>query len=97
MSRDPDGHTRNDPSRGARGEEHPIGAPWRGLTQPRETPVFPNPGPQKGPGSLWKPPQSERKPDRDTISTGDKIPPEIYPGKLKIPGMRTEVLILGKP
>jgi len=96
VSREPEGHTRNDPSRGARGEEHPIGAPWKGLTQPRETHVFPNPGPLEGPGSLWKLPESERKPDRDTISTRDKIPPEFYPGKLKTLGISPEVLVSGK-
>jgi len=72
VSREPEGHTRNDLSRAARGEEHPIGPPSRGLTQPRETHVFPNPGPLKGSGSLWKLPQSERKPDRDMIATRDK-------------------------
>jgi len=45
---------------------------------------------------LWKLSQSERKPDRDLISTRDKIPPEIYPGKLKTLGISPEVLILGK-
>jgi len=86
VAREPEGHTRNDPSRGARGDEHPIGPPWRGLTQPRETRVFPNPGPLEGPGSLWKFPQSERKPDRDLISTRDRIPLEFYPGMMKILG-----------
>jgi len=69
--------------------------PWKGLTQPRETHVFPNLGPLEGPGSLWKLPQSERKPDRDMISTGDKIPPEFYPVNLKMLGISPEVLILG--
>jgi len=46
---------------------------------------------------LWKLPQSERTPDRDIISIADKIPPEIYPGKLKKKlGISPEVLILGK-
>ena len=96
VSREPEGHTRNDPSRAAQGDEHPIGPRWRGLTQPRETPVFSNPGRLEGPGSLCKIPQSERKPDRDLISTRDKIPPEFYPGKLKNLGISPEVLILGK-
>ena len=94
--REPEGHTRNDPSRGARGEEHPIGPPWRGVTPPRETHVFPNPGPLEGPGSLWKLPQSVRKPDRDMISTRAKIPPEFYPGNLKNLGLSPEILILCK-
>jgi len=72
------------------------GPPWRSLTQPRETHVFPNPGHLEGPGSLWKLPQSERKPDRDMISTGDKFPQEFYPGKLKNLGISPEALILGK-
>jgi len=96
VSREHEGHTRSDPSKGARGEEHPIGPPWRGLTQPRETHVFPNPGPLEGLGSLWKLPQSERKPDRDMVSNGDKNLPEFYPGKLKNLGISPEVLILGK-
>jgi len=96
VSREPEGRTRNDPSRGVRGEEHPIGPLWSGLTQPRETHVFPNPGPLEEPGSLWMLPQSERKPDRGMISTRDKIPPEFYPGKLKNLGISPEVLILGK-
>jgi len=96
VSREPEGPTRNDPSRGARGEEHPIGPPWRGLTQPRETHVFPNPGPLEGPGSLWKLPQCERMPDPDMISTGDKIPPEFYSENLKNLDISPEVLILGK-
>jgi len=91
-----EGPARNNLSRGARGDEHPIGPPWRGLTQPRETRVLPNPGPLEGPGSLWKLPQSERKPDRDLISTRDKIPPEFYSGKLINLGISPEVLILGK-
>jgi len=45
---------------------------------------------------LWKLPQSERKPDRDMISTRDKIPPEFYLGKLKNLGISPEVLVLGK-
>ena len=45
---------------------------------------------------MWKLPQSERKPDRDTISTRDKFPPEFYPGKLKNLGISPEVLVLGK-
>jgi len=45
---------------------------------------------------LWKLPQSERKPDRDTISTRDKFPPEFHPGKLKNLGISPEVLVLGK-
>jgi len=45
---------------------------------------------------LWKLPQSERKPDRDMISTRDKMPPEFYPGKLKNLGISPEVLVLGK-
>jgi len=53
-------------------------------------------GPLGGPGSLRKLPQSERKPDRDMISTRDKIPPEFYPGKLKILGVSPEVLVLGE-
>ena len=81
--------------RGARGDEHPIGPPRRGLTQPTETRVFPNPGPLEGPGSLWKLPQSESKPDRDQISTRDKIPPEFYPEKLRTLGISPEVMILG--
>jgi len=40
--------------------------------------------------------QSERKPDRDMISTRDKIPPEFYPGKLKNLGISPEVLVVGK-
>ena len=96
MCKEPEGQTRKDPSRGARGEEHPIGPPWRGLTKPRETLVFPNPGPLEGSGSLWKLSQSDRKPDRDLMSTGDKLPQEFYPGKCKNPGIRPEVLILGK-
>jgi len=77
VSREPEGHTRNDTSRAAWGDEHPIGSPRRGLTQPRA-----NPGPPVGPGSLWKLPQSERKPDEDQISTRDICPPEFYPGNL---------------
>jgi len=61
-----------------------------------ETHVFPNSGPLVGPGSLWKLPQSERKPDRDMISTRDMIPPEFYPGKLKNLAISPEVLVLGK-
>jgi len=45
VSREPEGHTRNDRSRGACGDEHPIGPPWGGLTQPKETRVFPESGP----------------------------------------------------
>jgi len=45
---------------------------------------------------LWKLPQSERKPQRDMISTGEKIRPEFYPGKLKKLRISPEVLILGK-
>ena len=70
--------------------------PWRGLTQPRETYVFPDPGPLEGPGCLWELPQSERQPDRDMISVRDKMPPEFYPGKLKNLGISPEVLVLGK-
>jgi len=58
--------------------------------------VFPNPGPLEGPESLWKLPQPERKPDRDMISTRDKLPPEFYPRKLKNPGISSEVLVLDK-
>jgi len=36
------GHTRKDPSKGAWGDEHPIGSPWRDLTRPTVTRVFPN-------------------------------------------------------
>ena len=54
-----------------------------------------NPGPLEGPGSLWKLPQSECKPDPDLISTRDKIPPELYPGKFENLGISPEVLILG--
>jgi len=95
MSRDPEGHTRNEYSKGARGDEHPIGPPWRGLTQPRKGRVFPNPGPLKGPGSLWKLPQFERKPDRDLILTMDKILQELYTGNMKHVGICPYVLILG--
>jgi len=45
---------------------------------------------------LWKLLQSERKPDRDMISTRDRIPQEFYPGKLKNLGISPEVLVLGK-
>jgi len=45
---------------------------------------------------LWKLPQSARKPDRDIISTRDKIPPEFYPAKLKNLGISPEVMVLGK-
>ena len=76
--------------------EHPIGPPWGGLAHAREAHVIPNPGPLRGPGSLRKLRQSERKPDRDMISTRDKIPPEFYPGKLKNLGISPEVLVLGK-
>ena len=96
VSRDPEGHTRNDPSRGAWGDEHPIGSPWRDLTLPRETRFFPSPGPLEGPGSLWKLPQSERKPGPDQISTRDKIPPELYPEKMRNLGLSPEALILRK-
>ena len=95
MAREPEGHTGNDPTRGARGDEHPIGPPWRCLTQPRETRVFPNPGPLEGPGNVWNLPQSERKPDRDMISTRDKIPQEFSPDYLKTLGISPEVLNLG--
>ena len=44
---------------------------------------------------MWKLAQFERKPDRDMISTRDKIPPEFYPGKLKNLGICLEVLVLG--
>jgi len=57
--------------------------------------VSSNPGPLEGLGSLWKLPQSERKPDRDQISTRDNIPPEIYLGKLKNVGLSPEILLLG--
>jgi len=73
-----------------------IRTPWRGLTQPRETHVSPHPGPLQGPESLWKISPCARKPDRDMISTGDEIPPEVYPGKLKNLGISPKVLILGK-
>ena len=96
VSRHPESHTRNESSTGARGDEHPIGPPWRGLTLPRKARVFPNPGPLKGPGSLWKLPQFERKPVRHLISTMDKIPPELYTGNLKNVGICPDVLILGK-
>ena len=76
--------------------EHPIRTPWRGLAHARETRVIPNPGPLGGPGSLRKLPQSERKPDRDMISTRDKIPPEFYPGILTNLGISPRVLVLGK-
>ena len=76
--------------------ERPIGPPWAGLAHAREAPVIPNPGPLGGPGSLRKLPQSERKPDRDMISTRDKIPPEFFPGKLINLGISPEVLVLGK-
>ena len=76
--------------------QHPIGPPWGGLAHARETRVIPNPGPLGGPGSLRKLLRSERKPDRDMISTRDKIPPEFYPGKLKNLGISPEVLVLGK-
>ena len=72
------------------------GPPGGGLAHARETRVIPNPGPLGGPGSLWKLPQSERKPDRDMISTTHKIPPEFYPGKLKNVWISPEVLVLGK-
>jgi len=72
------------------------GPPGGGLAHARETRFIPNPGPLGGPGSLWKLPQSERKPDRDMISTRDKIPPEFYPGKLKNLGISPKVLVLGK-
>jgi len=58
--------------------------------------VLPNTGPPEGTGSLRKLPQSEPKPDRDRISTRDKIPPEFYPTKLENLAMSPEVLILGK-
>jgi len=45
---------------------------------------------------LWKLLQSERKPDRDMISTRDKIPPEFYPAKLKNLGISPAVMVLGK-
>ena len=45
---------------------------------------------------MWKLPQSERKLDRDMISTTDKIPPEFYPGKLKNRGISPKVLVLSK-
>jgi len=96
VSRELEGHTRNDPSRGTWGAEHPIGSPRRDLTQPSETRVFPNQGPLEGPGSFWKLSQSERKPDRHQISTRDKIPTEFYPGKLRNFAICPEVLILGK-
>jgi len=45
---------------------------------------------------LWKLPQSERKPDRDRISTRYKISQEMYTGKLNFFGISPEVLVLGK-
>ena len=45
---------------------------------------------------MRKLPQSERKPDRNMVSTRDKISPEFYPGKLKNLGISPEVLVLGK-
>jgi len=45
---------------------------------------------------LWKPPQSEGKPDRDMISTRDKIPPEFYSGNWKNLWIGPRVLVLGK-
>jgi len=76
--------------------EHPIAPPWGRLAHAREARVIPNPGPLGGPGSLTKFPQSERKPDRDMISTRDKILSEFYPGNLKNLGISPEVLVLGK-
>jgi len=76
--------------------EHPTGPPWGGLARARKTRVIPNPGPLGGPGSLRKLPQSKRKPDRDMISTRDKIPPEFYPGILTNLGISPEVFVLGK-
>jgi len=76
--------------------EHQIRSPWGGLTHTRETHVFPIPGRLGGQGSLWKLPQSKRKPDRDMISTRDKIPPEFYPRKMKNLGISPEVLVFGK-
>jgi len=96
VSRKPEGPTKYDPSGGARGEEHPIRPSWRGLTHKKETNVSPNAGSLKGPESLWKLPQSERKPDQDVISTRDKMPLEFYPGKLKNLGISPEVLVLCK-
>ena len=76
--------------------EHPIGPPCGGLAHARETRVIPNPGPLGGPGSLRKLPQSERTPDRDMISTRDRIPPEFYPEKVNDLGISPKVLISGK-
>ena len=90
------GHTQNVPSRGAWGDEHPIGPPWRGLPQPTETRVFLNSGPLEGPGSLWKLSQSECKPARDLISTTAEVHPEFYPGNLSMFGISLEILTLGK-
>jgi len=45
---------------------------------------------------LWKLPQSERKPDRDSISTRDKIPSQFHPGKIRNLGISPKVLVLGK-
>ena len=45
---------------------------------------------------MWKLPQSERKPERDMISTRDKIPPEFYPGKLENLEISPDILVLGK-
>jgi len=68
----------------------------KGLTHTWETHAFPNPGPLEGPGSLWKLPLSERKPDRDMISTRDKVPWEFCPRKLKNLGISPEALVSGK-
>ena len=95
VARELKSHTRNDPSRGARGDEHPIRPPGRGLTQPRETRVFPNPSPLVGRGSLEKLLKSARNPDQVLISTRDKIPPEFYPAKLRNVEISPELLILG--
>ena len=38
-----------------------------------------DPAPLEEPESLWKLPQSERKPGRDQISAIDDVPQEVYP------------------
>jgi len=96
VSREPRATLEANPLEGREAGNTRSGPPGGGLTHTRETHVFPNPGPLGGPGSFWKLPQSERKPDRDMISTRDIIPPEFYAGKLKNHGISPEVLVLGK-
>jgi len=52
VASEPEGHTRNDPSRGARRDKHPIGPPLVGSDTAEEDTRLPESGPPGGTGKL---------------------------------------------